>query len=258
MAKTTIRWADYTWNPWQGCTKVSAGCRHCYMYRDKARYGQRPDVVARSKDGTFFMPLAKDRRGQWKVPPGALVFTCSWSDFFHAAADPWRREAWEIMRARRDVHFLVLTKRAENIAARLPADWGEGWPNVWLGVSAENRKYLYARAPELFKVASQHYFLSLEPQLEDVSVAPWLRSRLAGFDWVFSGGESGEESSHAWDPAWGLRTIRECQAAGVPVLIKQLGTVTARALGVRAPGANVEEFPEGLRVQEFPAVFARS
>ena len=28
--RTRIEWTDATWNPVTGCTKVSAGCDHCY------------------------------------------------------------------------------------------------------------------------------------------------------------------------------------------------------------------------------------
>ncbi len=81
MAENTgILWTDNTWNPWQGCHKVSPGCMNCYMYRDKNRYGQDPATVIRSKPATFNLPL------KWKEP--AKVFICSWSDFFIEEADP--------------------------------------------------------------------------------------------------------------------------------------------------------------------------
>ena len=74
MIQSGIEWTNDTWNPWQGCLKVSPGCKYCYMYRDKKRYGQNPKAVVRSKAPTFYAPLTKLR--------GPLVFTCSWSDFF--------------------------------------------------------------------------------------------------------------------------------------------------------------------------------
>jgi protein gp37 len=80
--KSAIEWTQNTWNPWQGCHKVSPGCKFCYMYRDKERYGQDPKIVVRSKPPTFNAPL------KWKEP--ALVFTCSWSDWFVEEADDWR------------------------------------------------------------------------------------------------------------------------------------------------------------------------
>ena len=68
-----IEWTNDTWNPWQGCHKVSDGCKNCYMYRDKKRYGKDPMTVVRSKQPTFDAPLKRLK--------GPLVFTCSWSDF---------------------------------------------------------------------------------------------------------------------------------------------------------------------------------
>src|SRR5205823_2586642 len=81
----------YTWNPWRGCTKVSPGCKNCYMFRDQRRYGLDPTRVVRTK--TWREPA------RWQKKAGTagrveLVFTCSWSDWFHEDADPWRREAW--------------------------------------------------------------------------------------------------------------------------------------------------------------------
>ena len=71
MGDTTgIGWTEATWNPWHGCTKVSPGCAHCYMFRDKLRYGQDPEVVQRSRT-KFSEPL------KWKEP--RVIFTCSWS-----------------------------------------------------------------------------------------------------------------------------------------------------------------------------------
>jgi protein gp37 len=58
------------------------------------------------------------------------VFTCSISDFFHAKADQWRPHAWQIIRACDHLVWLILTKRPERIAKGLPADWGDGYPNV--------------------------------------------------------------------------------------------------------------------------------
>src|SRR3990167_11527130 len=107
--KTHINWTEATWNPWHGCIKVSPGCKNCYMYREKNRYGQDPAVVVRSKPATFNAPL------KWKEP--ARVFTCSWSDFFIKQADPWRDEAWDIIYQTPHLTYLILTKRPERIEA---------------------------------------------------------------------------------------------------------------------------------------------
>lgn len=62
--------------------------------------------------------------------------------FFLEEADEWRCEAWKIIRQRPDVTFSLLTKRAERIKANLPEDWGDGWDNVQIAVSTENKNEL--------------------------------------------------------------------------------------------------------------------
>ena len=112
-----ISWTEATWNPWMGCTKVSEGCDNCYMFREQRQYGNDPEVVRRSKT-KFRFPLTL------KEP--SLIFTCSWSDWFHVDADPWRDEAWEIVRATPQHTYQILTKRPGRILRHLPADWGDG------------------------------------------------------------------------------------------------------------------------------------
>ena len=42
MADTTaISWTEHTWNPWRGCTKISPGCKNCYMYTAQLRLAKR-------------------------------------------------------------------------------------------------------------------------------------------------------------------------------------------------------------------------
>ena len=104
--KTGIEWCTSTWNPWRGCHKLRAGCKNCYMFREQNQYGHDPNIVVRSKT-TFNDPL------KWKEP--AKVFVNSWSDFFIEEADPWRDEAWDIMRRTPHLTYQILTKRPENI-----------------------------------------------------------------------------------------------------------------------------------------------
>ena len=165
-----IQWTNATWNPWQGCTKVSPACTNCYMFADLKRYGRDPSVVVRSKPPTFRLPLKKRRGGAFAIEPGWKVFTCSWSDWFHKSADAWRDEAWAIVRQRSDVIFQVLTKRPERIAECLPADWGEGYPNVWLGVTAEDQPRADERIPILRDIPAAVRFLSCEPLLGPIQL----------------------------------------------------------------------------------------
>ena len=107
----------------------------------------------------------------------ALVFTCSWSDFFHVDADPWRGEAWRLIRDTPHLIYQILTKRPALIARRLPADWGEGYPNAWLGVSAERQQEADLRIPLLLQTPAAVRFVSLEPLLGPVRLREeWISS----------------------------------------------------------------------------------
>jgi len=195
------------------------------MFRDKARYGQDPRKVVRSAPGTFRLPLArygarstKGEPGAFKIPAGSRIFTCSWSDWFHADADPWRAEAWEVIRQRPDATFLVLTKRADRIAAHLPEGWGEGWPNVWLGVTAGAQGSTW-RLEALAEIPAAVRFVSAEPLIERV-VFP--RQALERMDWLITGGESGPDS-RPMDPVWALDAHAQGFAAGLALHHKQNG-----------------------------------
>jgi protein gp37 len=225
--ETGISWTEATWNPWMGCTKISPGCDACYMFRDMARYGRDPQTVARSKT-KFDAPL--------KMDGSRLIFTCSWSDWFHPDADRWRDEAWDVVRRTPQHTYQILTKRPGLISTRLPWDWGDGWPNVWLGVSIESLDFAW-RADKLREVPAALRFISAEPLLGSLfndrgpsltsGVAPsdcgtdgreegstLERARrapldLTGFDWVIAGGESGSRAdARPMHPQW-AREIRD-------------------------------------------------
>lgn len=213
MSETTgIGWTEATWNPWHGCTKVSPGCAHCYMYREKKRYGQDPAQVVRSKT-TFASPL------QWKEP--RRIFTCSWSDFFHEAADPWRAEAWDIIQRTPQHTYQILTKRPERIREHLPSDWGAGWPNVWLGVSIENQRWM-TRLEELAAIPAARRFVSAEPLLGALAFDEVFTPRQLGdlLHWVIVGGESGKDR-RTMDVEWLRSIVDQCDEAGIAAYVKQ-------------------------------------
>jgi protein gp37 len=257
--RTAIEWTDATWNPWRGCDKVSPGCAHCYMFRDQLRYGRDPSIVVEAAEGTFYAPL---RSRRWREAAfeeahkagreRPLIFTCSWSDFFHEVADQWRDEAWDIIRGTPEFTYQVLTKRPERIRLCLPGDWGDGWPNVWLGTSIENRKFV-GRADALRATPAAVRFISAEPLLGPLVLkrngphaqrGPFLD--LAGIDWLIVGGESGPQHRPI-DPEWVRDLRREC--VDTPRLhrpaffFKQWGGSTPKAGGRELDGRAWDEMP---------------
>lgn len=248
---TSISWTEKTHNFWYGCKKVSQGCRSCYAERQMTGFGKDFGTITRAKG--FDKPL------KWKDP--AMVFTCSWSDFFIEEADEWRDEAWEIIRQTPHLTYQILTKRPENVLSRLPDDWGEGWDNVWLGVSVEDQKNAIERIPPLVEIPAKIRFLSCEPLLGPIDLLPthnaypcayWLHFGeftpygIRPIHWVIVGGESGP-NCRPMKLEW-VRDIRDqCKANGVPFFMKQLGGHPDRR-------EDIDKFPEDLRIQEFPVV----
>jgi protein gp37 len=238
---TGISWTDHTWNPWHGCIKISPGCKLCYMYREKERYGQNPFIPVRAKT-TFEAPM------RWK---SGRVFTCSWSDFFIAEADAWRDEAWEIIRRTPHLTYQILTKRPERIADHLPGDWGKGWAHVWLGVSAENQSYANERVEQLIEIPAAVRFISAEPLLDEISV----KTRWSPFlHWLIAGGESGPGARRS-NIRWFDQLRIQCRHAQIPFFLKQFGAKphsNGIPVEVSGAGSDPSEWPEYLRVQQFP------
>lgn len=241
MAKTTgIEWTDSTWNPWYGCRKVSEGCKFCYAQRDMERFGKDFNTVTRAKEGTFYSP------DHWK--DGRLIFTCSWSDWFIEEADEWRPEAWEIVRRNPQHIFQILTKRPERILENLPPDWGDGYRNVWLGISGENQRTLDLRAPDFLAVPAALHFLSAEPligPISDIFKYLW-KGGLKGFRWVIVGGESGVGTDwRMMKIEWVDAIFQQCRMAEVPFFFKQwAGVKTPGVINNRYKGKVVQEMPD--------------
>ncbi|MBK8810669.1 MAG: DUF5131 family protein [Acidobacteria bacterium] len=272
-----IEWTRHTWNPFQGCRKISEGCKNCYMYADKRRYGQDPATVVRSKNATFRKPLVWHKEITRETPlADRLVFTASWSDWFIEENDAHRADAWEIIRQTPGLVYQILTKRADRIAECLPDDWGDGYPNVWLGVSVENQKAADERIPHLLETPAAIRFLSCEPLLEGIDLAKALPGRLNvhwtghadenprsewGIDWVIVGGESGP-NARPCHVEWIRSIVSQCRNAGVPAFVKQLGSNCysdlsddgnesyTRRVQVSGKGGNPSYWPYDLRVRE--------
>ena len=209
------------WNPWHGCVKFSEGCQNCYMYfLDKMR-GQSGAQIYKVKNN-FYYPLAKDRQGNYKIKSGEMVRVCMTSDFFLDRADIWREEAWQIMRARSDVVFLLITKRIHRVAECLPKNWNGGWENVFLTVTCENQKRADERIPQLLALPFKHKGIICAPFLGPVSIKKYLAD--GQIEQVICGGEN-YNGARPCNFDWVKSLQKECIEANVTFCFMETGTL---------------------------------
>lgn len=218
-----IEWTDHTFNPWVGCSKVSPACDNCYAESWAKRAGT-PELWMgerrRTTPNNWKQPLKWNaNHEQFFAEHGRkqCVFCASLADIFdNQVPDEWRSDFWQMVRDTPNLDWLLLTKRPQNIKKMLPADWGLGYHNVWLGSTVENQKEFNRRYEHLVSIPAMIRFLSMEPLLGGVAL------KLRGLDWIITGGESGPNArpSH---PDW-FRSIRDqCQVAGIAFHFKQWG-----------------------------------
>lgn len=206
-----------TWNPWHGCEKISAGCAHCYVYRIDEKHGKDSSVVAKTLN--FNLPVKKKRNGDFKIPSGEQIYACFSSDFFLDTADPWRLEAWRMIRERQDCHFMIITKRIHRFNVSLPDDWGEGYDNVTIGVTVENQDRADYRLPLIIKAPIKHKMIICEPLLGPIDLTKYLGGWT---ELIVAGGESGNEA-RICNFDWVLNLQQQCKLKGIPFHFKQTG-----------------------------------
>ncbi len=216
----TNAYYGWSWNPWHGCTKISPGCRYCYVYRQDEMYGTETASSEARRNRDYDLPLRRKRDGSWKIPPGAFVFTCFTSDFLLSDADAWRAGAWEMIRRRSDCRFFFFTKRIDRFAAAVPYDWGDGWENVIVGCTVENRAMAEYRLPIFRDLPIRHKAIIAAPLLERLDLSPWLDDD--AIEEVSVGGESGLHARPC-DYDWVLDIRRQCVECGVPFRFHQTG-----------------------------------
>lgn len=244
MAKTSIEWTESTWNPVTGCTKVSAGCQHCYAERMALRLqamGQ--PAYAAGFDPTLH-PEKLEQPLEWRKP--STIFVNSMSDLFHESIPAeFILQVFDTMRRTSRHRFQVLTKRAERLE-----ELGDTiqWPdNVWMGVTVERRDYA-SRIDCLRRTDARVKFLSCEPLL-----GPLPNLNLEGIGWVIVGGESGP-SSRPIDPHWVKDLRDQCLAAQVPFFFKQWGGRNKKKAGRQLEGRLWSEMPVGPMLSPQPAL----
>lgn len=339
---TTIEWATASWSPWEGCTKVSAGCANCYAETRNHRFGMdnwgKGKPRQRTSAAYWKRPLAWNRKlqcdvcGRWfdtssgfcdgvaiHFKPDSVTDYCPGRSFHRLRIFPslcdwlddevpieWLADFLRLIHDTPNLDWLLLTKRPENFEARMEQVWKKAasdaasgiafdWlrgnlipANVWLGTSVENQRCADERISQLLRIPAKLRFLSVEPMLEEVdlvrSSAIW--SDMNGkirpnyqqpgrhVDWVIVGGESGP-SARPCHVDWVRGIVRQCQDAGVPCFVKQLGsearviacsecgeigcdcrgaTRTTHLLLKHPKGGNPAEWPADLQVRQFPTL----
>ncbi len=236
--KSAIEWTHSTWNPVTGCTKVSAGCDHCYAERLSERFR---GVEGHPFESGFDLTLRPERLGQptrWRRPQ--LIFVNSMSDLFHRDIPvEYIRRVFDTMEGA-DWHvYQVLTKRSSLMRRFVQARYqGRAAPShIWLGVSIENEAAL-TRLRHLKQTHASVRFVSFEPLLGPMGAVD-----LEDIHWVIAGGESGP-GARPVQAAW-VRALRDqCRAQRVAFFFKQWGGRTPKAGGNTLDGRQWLEYPE--------------
>ncbi len=254
MKNSKIEWTHHTVNLWWGCTKVHAGCDNCYAETLSKRYGN--DVwgndVPRMVIKSAFKELEKIKNIAERSGGIHRVFVGSMMDIFEKTmplvykdgspsdmTTGLLREALFILISKNyfpNLMFLFLTKRPSNINKYIPDSWKENPPdNVMFGCSPCDQKTFNQLVPQLLEVKGKR-FLSIEPQLETVSI----RSMLTKPDmihWIIQGGESGG-NKRPFNSIWAYSMREQCKNLGIPYFFKQID--------------KVQEIPSDLMIREFP------
>jgi protein gp37 len=243
MENSKIEWTDHTFNPWIGCQHVSPGCDHCYAEAmmdhqyGKVKWGPHGERK-RTSEANWRKPVkwnATARAFKREHTHRPRVFCASLADVFDNRVPlEWRRDLFALIRECKRLDWLMLTKRPQNIEKMLPADWGDGYRNVWLGVTAENQTYFDQRWKHLQNIPAVIKFISYEPAL-----GPLRLPRHGPLpDWLISGGESGG-GARPLDPQWVRDIIADCRHKGVAPFHKQWGTYSSNPLVVQQ-GMSIE------------------
>lgn len=243
-----IEWTDHTFNPWVGCTKISPACDHCYAESWAKRTGSPylwQGERRRTTASNWLQPV-RWNRGAVLAGVRRKVFCASLADVFdNQVPASWRDDLWRLIEQTPHLDWLLLTKRPQNIAKMLPDPlvgaraWGNGWPNVWLGTTIEDRKRAATNLAALGAVPSAVRFVSAEPLLEDWSdmLPPSWHGPV--IHWLICGGESGGRARDMPE-AWAAAFRDRCAAAGIRFFMKQMTR--------KAP------IPDSLLVRQFPVV----
>jgi len=258
---TKIPWADETWNPVTGCTKISAGCKNCYAERMSKRLAGRfgypingsicpvcgnqydrakafcpehpnADLVRHSSFDVTLHPDKLDQPLHWKKP--RRIFVCSMSDFFHVGVPfSFQCEILQVIGKCPQHTFMILTKRTEQLELWNYAAGWHPYPNLWLGVTVENQEQADKRIPVLLETPAAVRFVSVEPMLGPVQIRDQLHEQWPTNADVHQVRDTrppldwvicGAETgpgARPMDLDWARDLRDQCAAAGVPFFFKR-------------------------------------
>jgi protein gp37 len=306
MKDTAIQWADHTFNPWEGCTKVAPECKNCYAETlvdkrfGRAKWGK-GQPRRRTSENLWKQPLAWNKK-PWRCDNCGLFFTLACPNCYTSAGSTgthrvrvfclslgdwldeevpieWFADLMILAHRCDNLDFLFLSKRPQNWKRRifeaiaelykrdadteLVRSWLKLWlefnkppHNIWIGVSAG------ADQKAALDIPAKIHFLSCEPMLHALDT-----KHAAGFDWIIFGGESGKNARDL-NVEWIREGVAFCRSNGVAPFVKQLGArpywnglmgnfATSAECRYRlkdSHGGDMEEWPEDLRVREFPSL----
>ncbi len=314
--RTLIEWCDKSFSPWWGCTPVSPGCLNCYAaslakrfrgleYRRGVPRQKAKDWTAPRKWNREALTTHRKSRCHKCGYVGPVNSICPTPDcrtfesemevvrprifpsmcdiFDDEVPDSWRQDFFRLVYQTPNLDWLILTKRPEQhqkwVCGSGPDNFPSAWPNVWLGVSAENQEQADSRIPLLLEIPAKIRFVSVEPMLGPVHLDKWLwqmpekicedcpreadcecgfktakENGRPSIDWVIYGGESGR-GARPCDVLWIRQGVVECAAANVACFVKQLGKSPIHLGGYsvsHSKGGEPSEWPADLRIRQFP------
>ena len=291
---TKIPWTEATWNPVVGCTKIAVGCKNCYAERMAKRFWKQWGLLAPPHHfGVKWFPERLDIPLHWRKPRKIFVCSMG-DLFHEAVPFEFIDKVMAVITACPQHTFQILTKRPERMleyyqsyeirTLAQPKDFMP-LPNLWRGTSISTQADADKNIPILLQIPAGVLFVSFEPMLERVDLmdvhpkiglsqdvltdfsedtkkfnkdyAKHLKSPLVDdprLDWVIIGCESGPKARLC--SIEDIRdAVRQCKEAGVPVFVKQIPIgVSTGYLGATKCSKKPEEWPEDLRIQEYPNI----
>jgi protein gp37 len=276
-----IEWTDATLNVVTGCESISSGCDLCYARTFAERWRGTPGHYFENGFDVILRPDRLDLPLRWRKPRN--IFVNSMSDLFHKdVPDEYVAQVFAVMAATPHHTYQILTKRHGRMRSLLSRGTlgAEGFPdmveeamvefthasldewplnNVHLGVSAEDQAAADLRVPALLETPAAVRWVSAEPLLGPVDIAEWLPRKevddgltVPTISWLVCGGESGR-GARPMDEQWARDLVAQCQAAGIPAFVKQMGSAWAKSHGLRDKGGDPETWAGDLRVRQMPA-----